>query len=110
MLKVTRAHDGTLIAQTEPAMALLGNFLEEDVQESESHCRELLAALEKVSSGEENSRELTGNAHTVIMNREGVRIEGEFDEEESTLHLSWDDFIKVLEQWLSFMGDDGEDG
>ncbi len=104
MLKVIRADDGTLKAQTEPGMTLLGNFLEEDVQESASYCHELLAVLEKVALGEEGSWERTGNAHTVTVNRDGVSIEGEFDEDERTLTLSPEDFRKALEHWLSFIG------
>ncbi len=107
-LRVHSGDNGILKAIPDRDRELLGRFLEEDVQESSSHCLELLNAIEGISSQGEQRWEQTGNAHTVILDRSGVTIESEMDEECAPLHLSLDEFEEAVKTWLSAIEHGGD--
>jgi len=100
-LKIHPGKEGTLKAATDKGRELLGRYLEEDVQESSSHCHELLAAIERIASMDEERWEQTGNAHTVILEKDGATIESEMDEGCEPLHLTLDEFRVAVQTWLA---------
>jgi uncharacterized protein YacL (UPF0231 family) len=84
---------------------LLARFLESDVQGSESYAGEILAAIERVAAGEEESWQETGNAHTLILDSEGATIEAEYEEdgEAPPCRISLDELRGTLIGWLHFL-------
>jgi uncharacterized protein YacL (UPF0231 family) len=102
-LHLHRDSVGELRAQSSPPHELLGHFLEDDVQQSMSYCREILAAIDQVSSGEMHSWEQTGNAHTLTLYPDRAIIEAEFDDSAAPCHLSLSELRDAVRRWLEFI-------
>jgi len=67
--------DRTPRARGPAAEKTLMTFLETDVQGSDHVCRDLMDDLIAIEDGSDDQREFVGNAHRVVMDREGVVIE-----------------------------------
>ncbi len=65
-------------AKTGRDQRLLGRFLEADVQGSKEICEELLTALDDIAAGRRKRLKMTGNAHSLVINKRLARIRPEF--------------------------------
>ena len=90
-------------AEVETPHKVLGWFLEQDVQSSISWCRELIELIEHIESGRESHWEGTGNAHTLILTGNGVRIENEYVDPPQSCALSLHAFKRAVKEWLKFI-------
>ena len=82
---------------------LLGQFLESDVQGNPAHCRDLLNALDDVAQGRLVQWEETGNAHTLTLTPDRVRIESEVDPQAGDLILKPSEFRLAVSEWMEFL-------
>jgi uncharacterized protein YacL (UPF0231 family) len=69
---------GDLRAETGRDQRLFGRFLEADIQGSIGVCDEVLAALDDIAAGRSKRRQMTGNAHTLLLSKRRARIRAEF--------------------------------
>lgn len=86
--------------------SLLARFLESDVQGSAGTAREILAALDRVESGEEDEWETTGNAFTLLVSPDGAAIEPAYLEEEEETEperVSLQELRSALNRWLELL-------
>ena len=95
--------EGTPRAQCDPPGHTVASFLESDVQGSLEFAHEILRALERVDSGEEEAWEVTGNAHTLILARNEATIQSEMDEDAEPVILAKSLFRQVVADWISFI-------
>lgn len=96
---------GAFRAQVDSERALLGRFLEADVQGSPATCDLLLAALDEVASGRRTRWQQTGNAHTLIVGRRRARIRAEFGSAPDLI-LPFAELAQALREWRTLL--DGE--
>ncbi len=87
----------------EPRYALLARFLEGDLQESAAIADRVLAILESVRKGVRKKAVLTGNAHTIILLQERVRLESDFDPLAAPLEISSEEFRDAVRRWRGFV-------
>lgn len=95
--------EGNPRAQCDPPGHTVAEFLESDVQGSLEFAREILRALDRIDSGAIDSWEVTGNAHTLILSKEGAAIRSEMDEEAEPVLLAGSQFREVMADWISFV-------
>lgn len=90
-------------------------FLEADVQGSDHICRDLMDDLVAIEDESDDSREFTGNAHTVVITPAGVVItrnppdcgtESDDSTVEAPFNVPLKHFREILEDWEAFILDD----
>jgi uncharacterized protein YacL (UPF0231 family) len=81
----------------------LAAFLESDVQGSLEFAHEILRALDRIESGEEETWEVTGNAHTLTLARDEATIRSEVDEDAEPYVLPPGLLREVVADWVSFL-------
>lgn len=84
---------------------VLIDYLESDVQGSTTTAREILEGIDRVSSGQEKSWELTGNAYTLSLSPERATIVFETIEEddEPPKTYSLEDLREGVKGWLELL-------
>jgi len=97
-----RDENGDPRAETGRELRLLGRFLEADVQGSKGICAELLAALADIAAGGSKGRQLTGNAHTLILSKRRARIRAESGRSRD-LVLSPEALRQALLEWRALL-------
>jgi|PlaIllAssembly_1097288.scaffolds.fasta_scaffold1083270_2 uncharacterized protein YacL (UPF0231 family) len=97
-----RDEDGDPRTETSRDLRLLGRFLEADVQGSIGICAELLATLADIAAGRSKRRQLTGNAHTLILSKRRARIRAESGRSRD-LVLSPEVLRQALLEWKTFL-------
>lgn len=90
--------DGVHRATFEGEEAIVGWFLEQDIQSSQKTCQAYIDALTAVQSGEAKEWEGTGNAFTVVASRLQTTIESEFSDKSSS--VSTGRLVECLRAWL----------
>jgi uncharacterized protein YacL (UPF0231 family) len=80
-------------------MAIVGWFLEQDVQSSVQTCQSYIKSLEAVEKSQVEEWKATGNAFTIIAGTNQALIQSEFSDE--SLILPTCQLIKFLGDWLS---------
>lgn len=101
--------EGTPRAQCDPPGHTVASFLESDVQGSLEFAHEILRALDRIDAGTIDSWEVTGNAHTLTLKKDGVAIRSEVDEDAEPVLLAKSLFREVMADWVSFV-DEGRGG
>ncbi|HKV07388.1 MAG TPA: YacL family protein [Thermoanaerobaculia bacterium] len=96
--------EGTPRAQCDPPGSTVADFLESDVQGSLELAHEILRALDRIDAGTIDSWEVTGNAHTLTLSKQGVAIQSEVDEDAGPMLLAKSQFREVMAGWVSFVG------
>ncbi len=81
----------------------LGWYLEQDIQGSTATCDEVLAICDDVIYGVKNYWEGGGNAQTVSIDGNSVRIENEFAEPDQVLEISIEDFKSAVKSWKQLL-------
>lgn len=90
-------------AQAAPPFEVLGSFLEEDVQGSIASTQSFLDRVQEVRAGSRLRWEGTGNAHSVTITTEAVRIENEWASPPAATEVSLDDFEEALHRWMHLL-------
>lgn len=83
----------------------LAAFLESDVQGSLEFAHEVLRALDRIESGEEETWEVTGNAHTLALTRDDATIWSEVDEDAEPFVVPTSLLREAVAGWVSFLDD-----
>jgi uncharacterized protein YacL (UPF0231 family) len=106
-MKINLYHDAYDFprAEVDVPHAVLGWFLEQDVQSSLPWCRELVETIENIQAGRASHWEGTGNAHTLIMSGKGVRIDNEYVDPPQSCELSLPEFKRAVQAWLKCIQD-----
>lgn len=101
--------DGVPRARGPTSERLLMHFLENDVQNSDQVCHDLLEDLVAIEDGSDSSREFIGNAHALTLTPEGIElqplVEGRPDDN-AGYRAGLKHFREVLEDWEAFILDD----
>ena len=118
---------GSPCARGPQSERLLMTFLETDVQGDDHICHDLMEDILAIESDAEETREFTGNAHTVAMKHDQISIEchameddsesgdsvnsgGKASQEEKagqqTYTTSLRHFREIIEDWEAFILDD----
>lgn len=92
---------GVLRARVPEEYEPLGRYLEDDLQEVAENCDYVLERIAKVEQAELASWEGTGNAHTVTLDHDGVKIETEFAIPEQSVNMTFVEFKAAIEEWRS---------
>ena len=95
--------DGDPRVRYSPAQALLAHFLESDIQGSLELCQDILQAIGKVETGQLETWEQTGNAHTVNLTAKEACIEAEFDSKAQPCRLTLQEMREALGGWRAFL-------
>jgi hypothetical protein len=77
----------------------LGEFLESDVQASPRFCDYLIEVCSGIRSEGGDEWTMTGNAHSVTIRGQTVRIENEFSDTLEPCEISLEDFCGALVRW-----------
>ena len=85
------------------ANQLLAGFLESEIQGSSKMCGFLLDAIDRIINGSLEQWEESGNAYTIALIRQGVRIEALFDDSVSVFELSLERFRDTVLRWKAFI-------
>jgi len=120
---------GSPCARGPQSEQLLMTFLETDVQGDDHICHDLMEDILAIESDAEETREFTGNAHTVAMKHDEITIECHAIDDDSNSSVSVDPtqkdkndnpltyttslrhFREIVEDWEAFILDDrGNDG
>ncbi len=89
--------------QTTSEFTIPGDYLASDLQETAT-TEEVLAALEKISSNDE--QKISGNSYSVTLSADQVVLESLFDEEQDIHRLPVPTFQGLLTSWNEFLGND----
>lgn len=85
---------------------LLGDWLRSDLQGSKTECDDMLAIQDSVLRGDRNGDLGTGNAYTVIIDKDGVSLINEYlPETEAVRKVSNEDFRAAIVAWRKFLED-----
>ncbi|MBN2399450.1 MAG: YacL family protein [Candidatus Aminicenantes bacterium] len=103
-----RDANGDPRAKTGRDQRLLGRFLETDVQGSKGICEELLTALGDIAAGHRKHFKMTGNAHTLILNKRLARIRPEFGSGPD-LVLAPAELRQALQEWKTLLTNTPQD-
>lgn len=95
--------EGDPRAYCDPPCGLVAGFLESDVQGSLEFAHEILRALDRVESGEDDTWEVTGNAHTLTLDASGASIRSEVDEDAEPFVLPTSLLREIVADWASFL-------
>jgi len=82
---------------------LLSVFLETDIQEDTLILQRILDDLWAVQNGHDDSREFSGNAHSVLMTPDKVTIHSDANEQLNDYTTNISHFHEVLLNWESFI-------
>lgn len=99
---MTTDSDGVHRATFDGEEAIIGWFLEQDIQSSRNTCRLYIDELTAVQSGDGKEWEGTGNAFTIIASRFQSTIRSEFSD--NSLTLSTECLVECLKAWLRHIG------
>ncbi|MEH6477509.1 MAG: hypothetical protein V7727_17585 [Sneathiella sp.] len=88
-----------IVFQCDEDGEILRSFLESELQEDLVHTSKLLA---RCKSPNILDFEITGNAYTLLINRQKFKIENQFDETEQ-LAGKRDKLIDILENWEALL-------
>ncbi|MBX2881181.1 MAG: hypothetical protein KTR32_14650 [Granulosicoccus sp.] len=84
-------------------------FLETDVQSDDHICHDLMEDITAIEAKAADSREFTGNAHTVNISQDGITIKTQFDDSPDTTYTTGlKHFREILEDWEAFILDEDE--
>ena len=115
---------GSPCARGPQSEQLLMTFLETDVQGDDHICHDLMEDILAIESDSDETREFTGNAHTVVMKHEEISIECHAIDDDSdsakpeksdkkqenavpkTYTTSLRHFREIVEDWEAFILDD----
>jgi hypothetical protein len=81
---------------------LLGRFLESDIQGSVGMCDDVLAALDDIVAGRSKRRQMTGNAHTLVLSKRRARIHAEFTSDPDLI-LSPAELRQAIREWRALI-------
>ena len=91
---------------------LLMAFLETDIQGDDHICHDLMEDIRAIEDGAADDREFTGNAHSVDITRETVKIichaQDQEDNTTETYTTSLRHFREIVEDWEAFILDGAE--
>lgn len=104
-LQFYRDPAGAPRAHCDPPGHPLAGFLESDVQGSIEFAHEILRALDRIESGEEEAWEVTGNAHTLTLKRDEATLQSEIDEDAEPFVFPTSLLREVVADWISFLDD-----
>jgi hypothetical protein len=90
--------------QAIPEHSSLAEYLESDLQDTETSA-EILKILDKKNFGGE--QEINGNSYTVILAPELITLENMFDEEEKPYQLPVEMYQKLVASWADFLASEG---
>ncbi len=104
---------GTPCARGPQTEKLLMTFLETDIQGDDHICHDIMEDLHAIESEAADEREFTGNAHSISMTPDGIKIschaiepaDGEEEIYETTLRH----FRQVIEDWEAFIIGESDD-
>lgn len=82
---------------------VIGWFLELDVQSSSGYPQRLLTLIKDVEEGKIDSHQGTGNAHTITIGPDRVRIENVYTNERPPCELSLQQMRAILIDWIRFI-------
>jgi hypothetical protein len=102
-MKFYRDGDGDLQVESGPSSQLIGRFLIEDIQDSPTHCHEILKGIEGISRGEMASWRRVGNAHLLVLTKGEAVIESLFESSAEPCRLSLGEFRDIVESWQHFL-------
>lgn len=104
-MEIQLSHDkeGYPVVKVSPPYELVGAFLKEDIQRNPESCKAIIKAVDSIVTGEEEKWSGTGNAHTLILSKEGAKIWTLFSEPERICILSLSDLSQALDVWLAFI-------
>lgn len=97
--------NGILRAELEEGDAIVGWFLEQDIQSSSNGCKEYIRSLDLVANGSEQRWEATGNAFMVTAHRDVTLIESIFSDDSKS--ISTEKLISYLKSWLEHIEAEG---
>lgn len=87
-------------ADFDPPYEVVGWFLEQDLQRSSARqCDELIAIVDEIKVATRSSYRSGGNAHTILIEPGGVRIEADYAEACRSAVLSLDEFRDAVLAW-----------
>ena len=98
--------DGVPRARGPLSEQVLMNFLETDVQGDDHICHDLMEDITAIEAGTAETREFTGNAHTVTIGREGIIIVTEQLNSQEPYTTGLKHFREILEDWEAFILDE----
>lgn len=101
--------DGSPKARGPVSEKVLMTFLEIDVQGSDHICRVLMDDLTAIEDESDDSREFTGNAHTINVSPTGVVItalQPDTGTQATPYTVPLKHFREILEDWEAFILDD----
>ncbi len=97
-----RDAEGDFRAECGRGRALLGRYLEAEIQGSSGRCDSVLAALGEVAENRRKRWRETGNAHTLSVGSRRARISAEFGTAPD-LVLPLTELIEVLREWRELL-------
>jgi hypothetical protein len=89
--------------RTNSEFALLGLYLEFDIQNIRPFAEQVIQRVDEVEKGTQASSKIAGNAFRLVLSHETARIESLFDDHAPGLELPLSDFRNVLQQWLDWI-------
>lgn len=90
-------------AAGDSAAALLGRYLEADIQTNATQARETLHVIDRILAGRLRTWTDTGNAHTLTLTRRDATLESTVDDAAKPEKLALEDFREALSAWLAFL-------
>lgn len=99
---------GSPCARGPQSEQLLMAFLETDVQGDDHICHDLMEDITAIESASVDSREFLGNAHSVVISADGIKIETLAKENREQYSTGLKHFREVLEDWEAFILDEQE--
>jgi uncharacterized protein YacL (UPF0231 family) len=110
MLKFHRDAAGDPRVEADEGRDHLAGWLESDVQENAALGRKILAAIDKVTAGDLDEWERTGNVYTLTLSPEGadLRVELDVDAEAvpEPLHVPLAELRDAIARWVEFVDED----
>ena len=103
MIRCFRDEHGFPRADAGSDCASLAEFLEQDIQNGESDCQNLLAVIAEIESGDRHEWAATGNAHEIVVSADKAAITNLWIDTKSPCVVSLRDFKKALQEWGSFI-------
>jgi len=107
-LKFFYDNQGIPCARGPQSERILMTFLETDVQGDDHICHDLMEDITAIEESAADSREFIGNAHTVLIAQDGIKITAQNAEPEEIYATGLKHFREILEDWEAFILDDQE--
>jgi uncharacterized protein YacL (UPF0231 family) len=102
-IKFHQDEEGYFQADTEPQYALLGQYLESEIQGVAEVCQEILDTIAEIEVGDRQLVEGVGNAYGLKLTADRATIWSEFSEVEEQLEISLRDFKQSLKECLDYL-------